>query len=104
MMSFRSHLATAALAALLALACEDVDPPQRSDTRTPDSSGVIIVENPRPADGSRLGWRIGPEVAVQIGMLEGDDPYLLDGVTDASRLSDGRDRGRELRFEGVEGV
>ena len=89
MTSFRSHLATAALAPLLALACGDIDPPEPADTRTPDS-GVIIVENPRPADGSRLGWRIGPEMAVQIGMLEGDDPYLLDGVTDASRLSDGR--------------
>ncbi len=85
-----------ALAALLALACGDVDSsgasgmPEAPDTRTPDSTGVLIVENPRPPDGSRLGWRIGPEVAVSIGRLEGEDPYLLYGATDATRLSDGR--------------
>ena len=64
--------------------------PDAPDTRTQDSADVLIVENPRPADGSRLGWRIGPEAAVSIGRREGEDPYLLYGATDATRLSDGR--------------
>ncbi len=32
-----------------------------------DSAGIRIVENARPEDGSRLGWRIGPRPAVSIG-------------------------------------
>ena len=90
-----SH-AVAALAVLPVLACEDVDAPAGSDsydgfdTRMQDSADVLIVENPRPPEGSRLGWRVGPEVAVTIGMREGEDPYLLYGATDATRLSDGR--------------
>ena len=89
-------LAMAALAVLLALACEDLDSADGSDvrdgsdTRMQDSADVLIVENPRPPDGSRMGWRVGPEVAVSIGKREGEDPYLLYGVTDATRLSDGR--------------
>ena len=89
-------LAMAALAVLPALACEDVDSADGSDvrdgsdTRMQDSADVLIVENPRPPDGSRLGWRVGPEVAVSIGKREGEDPYLLYGATDATRLSDGR--------------
>ena len=85
-----------ALAILPALACGDVDSsgasamPEAPDTRTQDSADVLIVENPRPPDGSRLGWQIGPEAAVSIGRLEGEDPYLLYGATDATRLSDGR--------------
>ncbi len=91
-----SH-ATVALAVLPLLACGNVDAPAGSDTydgfdtRMRDSVDVLIVENPRPADGSRLGWRVGPEAAVvTIGKREGDDPYLLYGATDATRLSDGR--------------
>ena len=89
-------LAMAALAVLPALACEDVDSADGSDvrdgsdTRMQDSADVLIVENPRPPDGSRLGWRVGPEMAVSIGEREGEDPYLLYGATDATRLSDGR--------------
>lgn len=55
-----------------------------------DSAGVRIVENARPADGSRLGWRIGSQPEVSIGEVFGDDPYLLAGASDATRLSDGR--------------
>ena len=85
------------------------DTPDGYDTRTQDSVGVLIVENPRPPEGSRLGWRVGPEVAVTIGMREGEDPYLLHGATDATRLSDGRIvvvnfRTFELRVFGEAGV
>ena len=60
----------------------------RSELR--DSAGIQIVENARPPDGSRLAWRIGPEPAVSIGVLDGEDPDMLFHATDATRLSDGR--------------
>jgi len=55
-----------------------------------DSAGVVIVENERPASGSRLGWRIGDTPSLSIGSQDGEDPYLLFGVEDATRLDDGR--------------
>ncbi len=55
-----------------------------------DSAGVRIVENAPPADDARLPWTIGPEPLVTIGVVEGDDPYMLSQVTDAARLPDGR--------------
>ena len=55
-----------------------------------DSAGVIIFENPRPAPGSRLGWRVGRVPSLSIGTREGDEPYLLYGVEDATRLGGGR--------------
>ncbi len=54
------------------------------------SAGIRIVENARPSDGSRLGWRIGPEPDVSIGVLEGEEPYMLHWVADATKLPDGR--------------
>ncbi len=54
-----------------------------------DSAGVRIVENQRPAEMSRLGWRVGPEPSVSIGALEGEEPYLLHRAT-ARMLPDGR--------------
>ena len=80
-----------ALLPLAALACEQGR--QSSPflpTQTRDSAGIRIVENPRPPDGSRLTWRVGPEPAVSIGAVEGEEPYLLDRAGDATRLSDGR--------------
>lgn len=55
-----------------------------------DSAGIRVVENGRPAEGSRLGWRIGPEPAVSIGAQEGEEPYLLHWVSGATKLPDGR--------------
>ncbi len=55
-----------------------------------DSAGVRIVENPRPPGDSRLGWQVGSDPSVSIGALEGEEPYLLDRVRGALRLSDGR--------------
>lgn len=59
-------------------------------TVTRDSAGIHIVENARPPDGSRLPWRIGSEPAASIGVLEGEEPYMLHRVMDATKLSDGR--------------
>ncbi len=82
--------AVATVAVLAVAACQDVESPDGSDTRMQDSTGVPIVMNARPADGSRLGWRIGSEPVVSIGKLEGEDAYMLFVATDATRLSDGR--------------
>lgn len=54
-----------------------------------DSAGLLIVENPRPPEGSRLGWRIGPEPSVSIGAAEGEPPYLLHRAS-GRMLPDGR--------------
>ncbi len=56
---------------------------------TRDSAGIRIVENARPADDSRLPWRIGPEPAVSIGEVVGDEAYLLHRANDAVVLPDG---------------
>ena len=63
---------------------------------------VRIVENARPPDGSRLGWRIGPRPLVSIGGGDGGDAAMFTDATDATILRDGRivvaDRGTsELR-------
>ena len=68
-----------------------------------DSAGIQIIENARPAEGSRLGWRIGPEPSVTIGVLEGEEPYLLNGAVSATKLPDGHivvadGSSRELRM------
>ncbi len=77
--------------ALSALACQQ-DPGTRTALASAarDSAGVRIVENARPPDGSRLGWTIGPEPAVSIGVFEGEEPYMLHWADDATRLRDGR--------------
>ena len=92
-----------ALAALCSAACgpEGTEAPAIV-VQVRDSAGIRIVENPRPPEGTRLDWRLGPGPSVLIGLLQGAEPYLLDGALDATRLSDGRilvaDRGtNELR-------
>lgn len=55
-----------------------------------DSAGIRIVDNAEPPEGSRLGWRIGSEPTVSIGVLEGEEPYMLYRAYDAVILSDGR--------------
>ncbi len=73
------------------LACApDRDGAPSPATVTRDSAGIQIVENARPADGSRLPWRIGPEPAASIGVLEGEEPYMLHRVMDGTKLPDGR--------------
>ena len=80
-----------AVVALGTLPCKrDLQATQRPRSAERDSAGVRIVENERPADGSRLGWRIGPEPSLTIGKAEGDEPYLLHWAVGARRLPDGR--------------
>lgn len=76
---------------LLPAACgtgSDRGPVLPSVTR--DSAGVTIVENARPAPGSRLGWRVGEAPEVSIGTQEGDESDMLFLVSDATMLADGR--------------
>ncbi len=82
---------------LLALGClggpacqPDVDSVAGTATEERDSAGIRIVENPRPPDGSRLGWRIGPAPSASIGEIDGGELYALHRAYDATRLSDGR--------------
>lgn len=96
---------------LASLACQAGDSPARPfGTEVRDSAGIRIVENPRPGEGSRLGWRVGPEPTLTIGTVEGEDPYTFSYVRGATRLSDGRiavaDYGpMEVRiFDGATGV
>ena len=77
--------------ALAAIACEgEPDTTTEAQHRIQDSAGIRIVENPRPAPGSRLGWRIGTEPVISIGTVEGGDDFQLHRVDDALKLSDGR--------------
>ncbi len=79
------------LSILAPAACApDHDDGSHPATTTHDSAGILIVENARPPTDSRLPWRIGAEPAASIGTLEGEDPYLLLYVADATRLPDGR--------------
>ena len=89
----KSHLVVT-LVALAALACAQDDQQQQSPTglasHIRDSADIRITENPRPPEGSRLPWRIGPEPTVSIGELEGEEPYMLYRAGRFARLSDGR--------------
>lgn len=89
-----------ALVALAIFACQDVERPPE-DASEPDalsvaqyqvrdSAGIRIIENARPPEGSRLGWRIGAEPSVTIGSVEADDDFQLHRVDDALKLADGR--------------
>ena len=81
----------AAVVALAALACQqDQQSPTGFTRLVQDSAGIQIVENAEPPEGSRLPWRIGPEPTMSIGVLEGEEPYMLHHVSHAARLSDGR--------------
>ncbi len=73
------------------IACADDDEgPSVPASVVRDSAGVTIVENERPRPDSRLGWRVGTAPAITIGTAVGDSAYELFGVTDATRLPDGK--------------
>ncbi len=58
------------------------------DYQSRDSAGVLLVWTaPTPATSE---WRLDPEPVLQIGKIEGADPYLFTEVWDAARLDDGR--------------
>lgn len=55
-----------------------------------DSAGVRIVENHAPAWSEEDAWEVDPSPAVTIGVMDGDQNYLLTEVVGVARLSDGR--------------
>ena len=55
-----------------------------------DSAGIEIVENRAPAWDDDDRWTISPAPQLQIGVLDGEAAYQLDGVRGAVRLRDGR--------------
>ncbi len=78
------------LAATLAGGCRDTASPDLPTSESRDSAGIVIVDNARPADDSRLPWRIGPEPSVSIGEIDGAESQMLHQIGDALTLSDGR--------------
>ena len=92
----------AAVVTVAAMACrQDEQSTTEFASLVRDSAGIRIVENARPLEGSRLPWRIGPEPTVSIGVADGEEPYMLHGVIDATRLSGG---GIAVANEGSEEV
>lgn len=85
-------------------ACRPGDASDADRATVRDSAGITIVETVRPAwSDSASAWTIDPRPTTEIGLVEGDLPYLLDRVEGATRLPDGRivvaNRGtNELRF------
>jgi len=55
-----------------------------------DSAGVAIVDNVMPGASDPVGWTLGPEPAVSIGSVGGDDRYQFFQVEAAVRMADGR--------------
>lgn len=98
-----------AAVALATTACGDQSRVAEIASEARDSAGIRIVENARPPDGSRLGWRVDSVPTLTIGALEGEEPYMLHQVFTALRLSDGRivvaNRGsHELRVFDASGI
>jgi hypothetical protein len=76
---------------------------ERSEAVAQDSAGIRIIENPALAADAPPLWTVATEPRVDIGMLEGAEPYQLSQVRAVVRLSDGRlvvanGGSRELRF------
>lgn len=82
--------ATTLVLATVAASFQEGITPDGAAGQSRDSAGVRIVENVRPADDSRLPWRVGQEPSVSIGAAVGDEAYLLHQVSDAIVLPDGR--------------
>lgn len=55
-----------------------------------DSAGVRVVVNSAPVWPEDEAWTFAAEPELVIGEVDGDAPYMLSGVRDAIRLSDGR--------------
>ena len=55
-----------------------------------DSAGVEIAVSSAPQWGESSGWTIDPKPTLEIGVEEGEEPYMLNRVFDAMRLPDGR--------------
>jgi hypothetical protein len=83
---------TACVLGLLApaTACGDGEPvPAVAAVVLRDSAGIRIVENTGPEWPADSGWTIGESPRVTIGLVDGEEPYLLDRVAGAVLNRDG---------------
>ncbi|MFC1662146.1 6-bladed beta-propeller, partial [Gemmatimonadota bacterium] len=72
---------------MLSWACVPAD---RNDAyAVRDSAGVEIVESHAPLWEAGVGWQVGPEPLVRIGVVEGDPAYQLHQVVGVVRFGDG---------------
>ena len=87
-MNRTTRLGTHALVALVlttSLGCSPRDAPGPTVTRS-DSAGVAVVFSSAP----REYRTVSEQASLTIGLVSGEPEYLLDYVSDALRLSDGR--------------
>jgi len=85
----RTALYLNAMIAIVACGGPDIGTPW---VNVRDSAGVTIVENAGDSAAwtGRATWMVPREPVVDIGILEGEEPYQLFRVSDAARLPDGR--------------
>jgi hypothetical protein len=73
-----------------------------------DSAGVRIVESPEPLWTAESAWRIDPDLVVQVGVIDGAEPYQFTGISDAVVFPDGgfavSDRSSEVRVFNPDGT
>ncbi len=65
------------------------DAPADSPFAVSDSAGVEIVSTDVPTWETEPGWQLGAEPTVQIGLLDGEAPYLFSDIAGVLRLEDG---------------
>ena len=92
--TFTAHTIAAVVTAVVTASCDsDPDPadwPDQLAYSVRDSAGITIVESPRPAPDSRLGWKVSDQPTLAIQTLETEDGPQLYQVQAATRLPDGR--------------
>lgn len=100
-----SVVAAPLLPALLMLACTDSGSDQGSvpDVIRTDSAGVEIVETRRAAWGESEGWTVASEPDLEIGLLDGEEPFLFTQISGVVRFDDGTivvgdSQTREIRY------
>lgn len=74
-----------------------------------DSAGIEVVENERASLGAEDSWRVDPEPVLELGTVEGDEPFVFTRIWDAARFEDGRiavvdEISMELRLFDAEGT
>ena len=90
-MKIRTRDCLAVLIAVATGACQQADRSSAGlGSEVRDSAGIRIVDNSRPADGSRLPWRIGPEPRVEVLVGGETDDGRHYYALDATKLPDGR--------------
>lgn len=88
--TLRSISPLAAIASTLLLAACGAGERAASAPVVRDSAGITIVENTAPLWSEAERWQLAAVPEVEIGVLEGEEPYQFNQVRGALRLSDGR--------------